>query len=180
MKLSEIIQGIDVRTVHADLDTEIVSLTADSRRATRGSLFVAVRGFHSDGHDFIPMAAAMGCGAVICESLPEVSVPYVLVRDSRKAMALAACNYYRNPSREMKVIGITGTNGKTTTSVLVKQLLEKCLGAKVGLVGSICNMVGDESYRAEFTTPESYDLQRLFRTMADSGCTHCVMEKSPT
>ena len=178
MKLSEIIRGIDVRAVHADLDTEIVSLTADSRRATRGSLFVAVRGFRSDGHDFIPMAAATGCGAVICESVPEVSVPYVLVSDSRKAMALAACNYFRNPSREMKVIGITGTNGKTTTSVLVKQLLEKCLGAKVGLVGSISNMIGDESYRTEFTTPESYDLQQLFRTMADSGCTYCVMEVS--
>ena len=178
MKLREIIQGLNVRRIQADPDLDIGSITADSRQILPGSLFVAVRGFTSDGHDYIPMAAEMGCAAVLCEEAPPRDIPYVLVDDSRLGLALASCSFYRHPSREMKVIGITGTNGKTTTSVLVKQLLEKCLGTKVGLVGSICNMIGDEQFHTEFTTPESNDLQRLFRTMADAGCTHCVMEVS--
>ena len=178
MKLRDIIQGLDVRRLGADPDLEIGSITADSRRILPGSLFVAVRGFTSDGHDFIPAAAEKGCAAVLCEAAPDADIPYILVGDSRLGLALASCNFYGHPSREMKVIGITGTNGKTTTSVLVKQLLEKCLGAKVGLVGSICNMIGGEQYHTEFTTPESNDLQRLFRTMADAGCTYCVMEVS--
>ena len=178
MKLREIIQGLDVRQLQADPDLDIGSITADSRQILPGSLFVAVRGFTSDGHDYIPMAAEKGCAAVLCEEAPTQDIPYVLVDDSRLGLALASCSFYRHPSREMKVIGITGTNGKTTTSVLVKQLLEKCLGTKVGLVGSICNMIGDEQFHTEFTTPESNDLQRLFREMADAGCTHCVMEVS--
>ena len=178
MKLKEILHGLDVRALHADAELEITSLTSDSRQVTAGSLFVAVRGFTSDGHAYIPAAVEKGCAAVLCQRAPESDIPYVIVPDSRLGLALAACNFYRHPSREMTVIGITGTNGKTTTSILVKQLLEKCLGVKVGLVGSICNMIGDERYHTEFTTPESNDLQRLFRTMADAGCTHCVMEVS--
>ena len=178
MKLKEILQGLDIRGVHADTEMEIGGLTGDSRQVKSGDLFVAVRGFSSDGHAYIPRAVEMGCAAVLCEEPPTVEAPYVLLDDSRLGLALAACNYYRHPSREMKVIGITGTNGKTTTSILVKQLLEKCLGARVGLVGSICNMIGDERYHTEFTTPESNDLQRLFRAMADAGCTYCVMEVS--
>ena len=178
MKLAEIIQGLDVRDLRADPETEIAGITADSRRVTPGGLFVAVRGFSSDGHSFIPRAVEAGCAAVLCEEPPAVDVPYVLLGDTRLGLALAACNFYRHPSREMKVIGITGTNGKTTTSMIVKQLLEKCLGAKVGLVGSVCNMIGSEQYHTEFTTPEADDLQRLFRAMVDAGCTHCVMEVS--
>ena len=178
MRLQEIIQGLDMREIHADTATEIGGITGDSRQVKPGDLFVAVRGFSSDGHAYIPKAAEMGCAAVLCEEPPAVEIPYVLLNDSRLGLALAACNFYRHPSREMKVIGITGTNGKTTTSIIVKQLLEKCLGAKVGLVGSICNMIGAQTYHTEFTTPESNDLQRLFRAMADAGCTHCVMEVS--
>lgn len=92
--------------------------------------------------------------------------------------ALAARNFYGSPASEMQVVGITGTNGKTTTAVLVKQMLETCLGAKVGLVGSVCNMIGDEELHAEHTTPESSDLQALFRQMVDAGCRCCVMEVS--
>ena len=178
MKLSEILKGINVLSTAASGDTEITGVCYDSRRVKSGDLFVAVRGYESDGHKYIPMAVEKGCAAVLCEEAPAGNVPYVQTDDSRLGLALAARNFYGDPSREMKVIGITGTNGKTTTTILIKQILEKTLGAKVGLIGSISNMIGDEEFHAEHTTPESCDLQALFRQMADAGCTHCVMEVS--
>ncbi len=178
MKLSEILKEINVLSAAASGDTEITGVCYDSRRVKSGDLFVAVRGYESDGHKYIPMAVEKGCAAVLCEEAPAGNVPYVQTDDSRLGLALAARNFYGDPSREMKVIGITGTNGKTTTTILIKQILEKTLGAKVGLIGSISNMIGDEEFHAEHTTPESCDLQALFRQMADAGCTHCVMEVS--
>lgn len=178
MKLSEILKGINVLSAAASGDTEITGVCYDSRRVKSGDLFVAVRGYESDGHKYIPMAVEKGCAAVLCEEAPAGNVPYVQTDDSRLGLALAARNFYGDPSREMKVIGITGTNGKTTTTILIKQILENTLGAKVGLIGSISNMIGDEEFHAEHTTPESCDLQALFRQMADAGCTHCVMEVS--
>ena len=178
MKLSEILKEINVLSAAASGDTEITGVCYDSRRVKSGDLFVAVRGYESDGHKYIPMAVEKGCAAVLCEEAPAGNVPYVQTDDSRLGLALAARNFYGDPSREMKVIGITGTNGKTTTTILIKQILEKTLGAKVGLIGSISNMIGDEEFHAEHTTPESGDLQALFRQMADAGCTHCVMEVS--
>ena len=178
MKLSEILKEINVLSAAASGDTEITGVCYDSRRVKSGDLFVAVRGYESDGHKYIPMAVEKGCAAVLCEKAPAGNVPYVQTDDSRLGLALAARNFYGDPSREMKVIGITGTNGKTTTTILIKQILEKTLGAKVGLIGSISNMIGDEEFHAEHTTPESCDLQALFRQMADAGCTHCVMEVS--
>lgn len=178
MKLSEILKEINVLSAAASGDTEITGVCYDSRRVKSGDLFVAVRGYESDGHKYIPMAVEKGCAAVLCEEAPAGNVPYVQTDDSRLGLALAARNFYGDPSREMKVIGITGTNGKTTTTILIKQILEKTLGAKVGLIGSISNMVGDEEFHAEHTTPESCDLQALFCQMADAGCTHCVMEVS--
>ena len=178
MKLSEILKEINVLSAAASGDMEITGVCYDSRRVKSGDLFVAVRGYESDGHKYIPMAVEKGCAAVLCEEAPAGNVPYVQTDDSRLGLALAARNFYGDPSREMKVIGITGTNGKTTTTILIKQILEKTLGAKVGLIGSISNMIGDEEFHAEHTTPESCDLQALFRQMADAGCTHCVMEVS--
>lgn len=178
MKLQEILKDIPVLSAAADLSLEIGGVCYDSRKVKPGDLFVAVRGFESDGHAYIPMAVEKGCAAVLCEEAPSVETAYVLTDDSRLGLALAGRNFYRDPSREMKVIGITGTNGKTTTSILLKQILEKCLGAKVGLIGSISNWIGDEEFHAEHTTPESSDLQALFRQMADAGCTYCVMEVS--
>ena len=178
MKLSEILKEINVLSAAASGDTEITGVCYDSRRVKSGDLFVAVRGYESDGHKYIPMAVEKGCAAVLCEEAPAGNVPYVQTDDSRLGLALAARNFYGDPSREMKVIGITGTNGKTTTTILIKQILEKTLGAKVGLIGSISNMIGDEEFHAEHTTPESCDLQALFRQMADAGCTQCVMEVS--
>ena len=178
MKLNDILKDLNVLDLRADPDLEITGITYDSRLVKEGDLFVAIRGFSSDGHAYIPTAVEKGCAAVLCESEPEVEVPFIRTDDSRRGLALAARNFYRDPSREMKVIGVTGTNGKTTTTILVKQILEKCLGAKVGLVGSISNMIGQEEFHTEHTTPESSDLQALFRQMADAGCTHCVMEVS--
>ena len=178
MKLSEILKDIHMISSAASGDTEITGICYDSRRVRRGDLFVAVRGYESDGHKYIPMAVEKGCAAVLCEEAPGADVPFVLTDDSRLGLALAARSFFGDPSREMKVIGITGTNGKTTTSILIKQILEKTLGAKVGLIGSISNMIGTEEFHAEHTTPESCDLQALFRQMADSGSTHCVMEVS--
>ena len=178
MKLKDILKDVDVRELHADPETEIGGVRYDSRQVKPGDLFVAIRGFESDGHRFIPMAREKGCAAVLCQDAPEGEGPWVRTEDSRLALALAARNFYRDPASEMKIIGVTGTNGKTTTTILIKQLLEKCLGARVGLVGSISNLIGDEELHAEHTTPESSDLQELFRRMADAGCTYCVMEVS--
>ena len=178
MKLKNVLEDIRTDLLCADPELEIRGVCCDSREVKPGDLFVAVRGFSSDGHKYIPMAAEKGCAAVLCEEAPDCEVPYAITSDSRLGLALAACSFYRHPSREMKIIGVTGTNGKTTTTILVKQILEKCLGAKVGLVGSISNMIGGEEFHTEHTTPESNDLQKLFRQMADAGCDYCVMEVS--
>ena len=142
-----------------------------------GNLFVAICGYDTDGHKYIPMALEKGAACVLCEKAPAEG-EYVLLSDTRRGLALAGANWYGNPAGEMTMIGITGTNGKTTTTYLVKHILEDCLGAKVGLVGTIQNMIGDEVLHTERTTPESLELQALFRHMADAGCTHVVMEVS--
>ena len=178
MKLKDLLKNIDVTEIHADLETEIGGISYDSRKTQPGDAFVAVVGFESDGHKFIPMAADKGAAVVICQNTPEIDVPYVLVKDSRLGLAIISRDFFGNPSGEMTVIGITGTNGKTTTTYLLKHMLEDKLGAKVGLVGTNGNMIGDEFIHTERTTPESYELQELFREMADAGCTHVVMEVS--
>ncbi len=178
MKLSEILSGIPVRSATADMNQEIAGICYDSRQAKPGELFVAVTGFASDGHRFIPMAVEKGAAVVLCEKKPEVEIPYVLVENSRLALALASANYFGRPAGRMRFIGVTGTNGKTTTTYLLKTVLERTLGAKVGLIGTIQNMIGDQILDTERTTPESYELQKLFYEMAEAGCTHVVMEVS--
>ena len=121
MKLSDILKDINVLVSTVSGDTEITGVCYDSRKVRRGDLFVAVRGYESDGHKYIAMAAEKGCAAVLCEDAPEGNIPYVRTDDSRLGLALAARNFYGDPSREMKVIGITGTNGKTTTSRMIEQ-----------------------------------------------------------
>lgn len=178
MKLSQVLEGLKVLKVHGDLQMDVSDIVYDSRMVTPGSAFVAVRGFETDGHKYIPQAVAQGSAAVFCEEAPEVEVPYVLVQDSRKALSLAARNFFGDPSSQLCVIGVTGTNGKTTSTYLLKHLLEETLGAKVGLIGTNGNMIGNESLPSEHTTPESRDLQALFAQMRAAGCTHVVMEVS--
>ena len=178
MKLSEILRDIEILSAAADMDTEIGGVSYDSRRTEPGDLFVAVKGFSSDGHRFIPTAMEKGAAAVLCEDAPTDGTPYVQVRDCRLGLALASRNLFGEPAKEMTLIGITGTSGKTTSSYLVKHMLETKLAAKVGLIGTNGHMIGEEFLPSEFTTPESYELQKLFRRMADAGCTHVVMEVS--
>ena len=177
MKLQAILQGLEPLEVHADLSREITGIAYDSRAVKPGNLFVAICGYDTDGHKYIPMALEKGAACVLCEKAPAEG-EYVLLSDTRRGLALAGANWYGNPAGEMTMIGITGTNGKTTTTYLVKHILEDCLGAKVGLVGTIQNMIGDEVLHTERTTPESLELQALVRHMADAGCTHVVMEVS--
>lgn len=178
MKLKELLSGIPVVECTADPETEITQIVYDSRKACPGCLFAAISGFASDGNRFIPMALEKGAGAVLTAKRPEGPAPYVLVPSDRLALALASCNFYSNPGKAMTVIGVTGTNGKTSATLLLKQVLEKTQGAKVGLIGTMSNMVGDEEIPTERTTPESLELQALFARMRDAGCTHVVMEVS--
>lgn len=164
--------------LHASADTEILHLTDDSRAARRGSLFVAVRGESEDGSAHIADALKNGAACTVCETPPDAAIPYVLVPDSRFALARLAAAWYGEPARKLTMVGVTGTNGKTTTTMLLKQLLERTLGAKVGLIGTVENRIGDEVYSAERTTPGALALHSLLARMAEAGCTHVVMEVS--
>lgn len=178
MKLSEILKDIRVLELAADAEAEIRGISYDSRKTEPGDLFVAISGFESDGYDYIPSAVKNGAGVILCDRRPQLDVPYVLVDNCRCALAIASRNYFGDPAGEMCIIGVTGTNGKTTSTYLMKHLLEEKFGAKVGLVGTNGNMIGSELIHTERTTPESFELQHLFREMADAGCTHVVMEVS--
>jgi len=178
MKLGQILKDIEILGMYADADMDIGGICYDSRKVQPGDLFVAVRGFSVDGHKYIAKAVAAGAGAVLCEQEPDVPVPYVLCADCRLGLALASREFFGNPASEMTLIGVTGTSGKTSSSYIIKHLLEAKLDAKVGLIGTNGNMIGDEFLHTEHTTPESYELQKLFRSMAEAGCTHVVMEVS--
>jgi UDP-N-acetylmuramoyl-L-alanyl-D-glutamate--2,6-diaminopimelate ligase len=160
---------------------EVTSVVQDSRQAAPGALFVAVRGFHSDGHQFIPQAIGRGVAAVVVEERSQVDAPegvaLLRVPDSRKALAKLAAKFYGHPSAKLKLVGITGTKGKTTTSYLVRSILEAA-GHRTGLIGTIDYRIGDRVYPAPNTTPESVDLQALLAEMVERGAAHCVMEVS--
>jgi len=178
MKLKELLAGLTVLSATADMDAEISGVSYDSRATVPGDLFVAMTGYATDGHRFIPMAAEKGAACVLCEKVPEEAVPYVQVENSRRALSVVGANFFDHPAREMTMVGVTGTNGKTTTTYLLKAILEAKAGAKVGLIGTNQNLIGEEVLPTERTTPESFELQKLFRRMADAGCTHVVMEVS--
>ena len=178
MKLKELLKDIDFVELTASPDAEIGGISYDSRKTKPNDAFVAIAGYAFDGHAYIRSAAENGAAVIICERKPQIDIPYVMVKDCRYALAILSRNFFGDPASEMTVIGITGTNGKTTTTYLLKHLLEAKLDAKVGLVGTNGNMIGDKFIHTERTTPESYELQRLFREMADAGCTHVVMEVS--
>ncbi|MBC8535185.1 UDP-N-acetylmuramoyl-L-alanyl-D-glutamate--2,6-diaminopimelate ligase [Feifania hominis] len=177
MKLRELLRGVDVVGTANSLDCEITGVCQDSRKATPGCLFVAVDGVLSDGHKYIPQAMEKGAAAVVVEKPEFAAGNCILVRDSRKAVTQIAANFYSHPAERLKLIGITGTNGKTTTTYIVKHILEQA-GHRVGLIGTIQNMIGERVLETEYTTPESIELQALFAEMADAGVEYVVMEVS--
>ncbi|MBQ1768848.1 MAG: UDP-N-acetylmuramoyl-L-alanyl-D-glutamate--2,6-diaminopimelate ligase, partial [Oscillospiraceae bacterium] len=178
MKLRDVLKGVNTVFSSADGDIEITGITNDSRKAKEGYLFVAVRGYASDGHKFIASAIKNGASAVLCEEAPEDGGPYVVTDNSRAAEAEAASNFYGRPADKLKMIGVTGTNGKTTVTNLIKSVIEECTGAKVGLIGTNRNMIGLEERPAERTTPDSIELMGLLAEMVEKGCEYCVMEVS--
>ena len=178
MKLKDLLRGVCALESNVCPDTVIEAVCYDSRKVTPGSLFVAVTGFAADGNRFIPMALSKGAVAVVTAKKPEADIPYILVESDRLALAQLGANWYGHPAREMTMVGITGTNGKTSVTLLLKHVLEQVKGAKVGLIGTMENLVGDEVIPTDRTTPESFELQGLIRRMADAGCGYCVMEVS--
>ena len=178
MKLSQLFKDVTLLEDHIGQDIEITSLSCDTRTMEPGALFVALPGYHWDGSDFIQEALEKGGVAVLCGSAPDTSGPWLVVEDPRAALAILSANWFGHPAKEMTILGVTGTNGKTTTTYLLKAMLERVLGEKVGLIGTNQNMIGDQVLPTIRTTPEAYDLHALFRKMADAGCTHVVMEVS--
>ena len=178
MKLTQLLEHLDILESTADPELEISGISYDSRKTKPGDLFVAIKGFEADGHRFIPKAMQNGAAAVLCEDAPMDGTPYVKVSDCRYALALASRNFYGNPAARMKVVGFTGTSGKTSSTYILKHVLETELNAKVGLIGTNGNMIGERLLHTEHTTPESLELHQLFKQMADEGCTHVVMEVS--
>ena len=178
MKLRELLSGVPVLGANVDMDLDIQQVHYDSRKVTPGSLFVAISGFATDGNRFIPMALEKGAVAVVTAKQPEGDIPWILVENDRQALAHIGVNYYNHPVESMTLIGVTGTNGKTSATLLLKQVLEQCLGAKVGLIGTMANMIGQEVLPTERTTPESFELQGLFAQMRERGCNYVVMEVS--
>ena len=157
-------------------DVEITAITCDSRSVTAGCLFVCINGVAIDGHKFAKSAYENGASVIICEK--NVGLPnQIFVEDSRKEFANICANWFGNPQQKLKLIGVTGTNGKTSVSYMLKNIFEKC-GHKVGLVGTIQNMIGDKVLPSKNTTPSAYDLQSMFSLMVADGCDYCVMEVS--
>ncbi|GEM64994.1 UDP-N-acetylmuramoyl-L-alanyl-D-glutamate--2,6-diaminopimelate ligase [Sphingobacterium faecium NBRC 15299] len=178
--LKSILHAIPVQEVVGQLDVEVVSLCFDSRQVVFGSLFIAVRGVHTDGHLFIDKAIAFGARAVIVEELPLEtldSVVYIVVADSALALGIVAANFYDNPSKKMKLVGVTGTNGKTTVATLLFQLFTQ-LGYHVGLLSTVQNQIGDRIIPATHTTPDPIQLNHLLSEMIEEGCDYCFMEVS--
>lgn len=176
MKLQDLLKGVAVLESTAAPDTEINEVRYDSRAVQPGDLFVAIRGYATDGHQYIGKALEQGAAAIVCEEAP-AGAPAVVVENARRALAEIAANRFGHPADSMVMLGVTGTNGKTTTTYLVKHMLEDA-GHKVGLIGTNQNLIGDEVVETERTTPESYELHALFARMRDAGCTHVIMEVS--
>lgn len=186
MKLDKLIQNIEVISVIGNPETkEINNITNNSRDVKSGSLFVAVKGFSVDGHKFITNAISNGAHAIIVDnedSFPEElfiqnNVVRIVVKESRRSFADLSCEFYGHPSKQLKLVGITGSNGKTTTSFYIKNLFETA-GYNTGLLGTISNVVGNKKDDSSLTTPESNTINKYLREMVDAGITHCVMEVS--
>lgn len=179
-QLKDILYKVGIEAVHGATDITISKIEFDSRKIELNDVFVAIRGTLSDGHDYIEKALSLGAIAVVCEEFPSVivnGVTYVKVKDSNEALAFLAANYYDNPSENMKLVGVTGTNGKTTIASLLYQLFKKA-GYKVGLLSTVKIMVDTEEFKATHTTPDSLTLNYYLDQMIQDGCEFCFMEVS--
>jgi UDP-N-acetylmuramoyl-L-alanyl-D-glutamate--2,6-diaminopimelate ligase len=179
-KLSNILEGVEYDRIYGDLDIDVLNLESDSRKVIPGSLFFALSGTISNGHDFIDQAIGAGAKGIVCERLPsntDNDIVYIKVNDSSRALGLMASAFYNHPSRRLRLTGITGTNGKTTTATLLYQLFRQ-LGYRTGLISTISYFIHDRKYAATHTTPDPVALNRLLSEMADEGCKYCFMEVS--
>ncbi len=178
--LRDILYKAGASAVHGSTDLEVTAVVLDSRHTVAGCVFVAVRGTQTDGHAYIGKAIEMGAVAVVCESMPtelQTGITYVKVADASVALAWMACHFYGNPSEELKLVGITGTNGKTTTVNLLFQLFT-ALGYRCGLLSTVENRIGDKVVPATHTTPDAVAINKLLAEMREAGCTHVFMEVS--
>ena len=179
MILKSLLNGLDYEVIKGNEESKIQNIRYDNRKIEQGDIFVCVKGFKVDGHSFIGDAVKKGAKAIIVQeyvSVPE-DITIIKVKDTRKALALMSSNYFGNPKDKLKIIGITGTNGKTTSAFMIKSILEKA-GYKTGLIGTIANYIGNKKVDAVRTTPESYELHELFKNMVEAGVEYCVMEVS--
>lgn len=181
MMLDELLQGVSVSPTVESIERPIAihEVRYDSRQVKPGDLFVAIRGFATDGHQYIAQAVQQGAAAIVCEKAPidALSVPVFVTANTRQALAILSANRFAHPADAMQLIGVTGTNGKTTSTYLIRHIL-RTAGYTVGLIGTNEIWIGNHVQEAERTTPESYELHALFAQMRDAGCTHVVMEVS--
>lgn len=179
MKLIDLLQGIKVLSQLGNTELEINAIQFDSRKIVEGDVFVAVKGTASDGHDFIAKAIELGAKTIVCETLPAdtANATYIQVADSAEALALLAANNFDNPSSKLILVGVTGTNGKTTTATLLYDMFRK-FGHKTGLLSTVCNYIDGEPVEATHTTPDPIELNKLLARMVDAGCEYAFMEVS--
>ena len=181
MILKEILRGVTYRELCGSADTEIAGLTFDSRTVREGDCFFAIEGVEVDGHNFIAKAIEQGAKAVVCHHIPEEAVntdcTFVVVEDSNLALGTMASNFYGNPSHELKVVGVTGTNGKTTIATLLYELVQS-MGYRAGLISTVVYKVGAREVPSTHTTPDAIRLNAMMREMVDCGCEYCFMECS--
>ena len=179
MKLGDLLKDIELKKINkADMSKEITGICNNSRKVEKDNVFAAVKGYKTDGSIYAATAVKSGAYCVVTEEELDSDIPYILVDDARKALAAMSAEWFGNPSRSFKLIGVTGTNGKTTTTYLLKTIIEKITGEKTGVIGTNQILIGDESVQTERTTPESYELQKLFADMRDAGCKYVIMEVS--
>ncbi len=180
MQLKELIQGLDITATAGDVATEITGVDIDSRRTAAGHLFVALRGTQADGHKFIPKAVEQGAAAVLCETMPEEKadgVVYIAVPSTEDVVGTVATRFWGDPSRRLRLVGVTGTNGKTTIATLLYNMFRK-MGHKCGLLSTVCNYIDGEAIPADHTTPDPITLNELLHRMVEAGCEYAFMECS--
>ncbi|ELC8423652.1 UDP-N-acetylmuramoyl-L-alanyl-D-glutamate--2,6-diaminopimelate ligase [Clostridium perfringens] len=179
MILKSLLKGLDYEVIKGNEESKVQNIRYDNRKIEQGDAFVCVKGFKVDGHSFIGDAIKKGANVLIVQEDVSVQedITIIKVRDTRKALAIMSSNYFGNPKDKLKIIGITGTNGKTTSAFIIKSILEKA-GFMTGLIGTIANYIGNKKVDAVRTTPESYELHELFKNMVDAGVEYCVMEVS--